>query len=607
MSRTLEEQANFVKASAHLCANRFGGNTINGEYHIENIKGTANDVAEQRRQFIGQANTYLAISSYKLDITSKEGKLFKKTLLKKLNDKKDSGQTFQLRLLINQRAGLVKALKPNKSVELDTFVQELQRNFPMHDIQLVYHQAAWRNSYHQKFWLADNSTTGNIHALICSGDIWNETDPRYNRHESSVEITGDLASSLQGEFKHLWRKTPNADQDSPEISMPRTKQGQIPGLLLISRPRNFYNRHATPYVAAIIAGLKRSQTGDSVSIITNNLNDPLLIAAIIDAIQRGVTIQFTCFKQMGGSMQHHYIGGGKNDETIDSIIQRLDPIFWPQCQFRWATCKQDRSQLVKTTSPADRVHSKSIVFSWGMSTLGSSPLDQQAHCSREIDTVFFDTNAARQTKQTVFDPVYNTSRDYFIDRAISLLPERFRDLKDQLAKINVVHAQPTDQPSWRQIAADACNTYNAPAHITEMLRAAEKPTIQQSNPSPSQSVKQQALTAIDAYLRATQSKWFRHAGQRRAKQLRTQLISSSDRSDEAAIRMVVSCLNQQSYKAYGFTHQVRYSETSLNTFIIQTVLQQPKLTRAMSCRQLALSSLADWKDNAIPSRIPPIP
>ncbi|MDF1797206.1 MAG: hypothetical protein P1U63_11790 [Coxiellaceae bacterium] len=626
-TQDLEMRRTAINTAVNLRAYKGSGHlAVGGEVTLDDAAGLAADVKQRRLALIQNSNSFLSVSTYKFEADCEEGAEVLSAIKHRLKQANESSQAFTLRMLINQRGGPSRLLKPRDKhqqliyAEIEKLKQQYAGNSRI-TIDIKPHDALLRDTYHQKLWLCDNAN-GETTALLGSGDIWHASDEKHRRREMCTILRGFLAKELLSEFNTLWhtdkpavKKTPNFNFDSVTVTPPTSptalnEDSRITTRAMLISKKEYATQPNTmaPTLVALEQGIQQTRAGEKISMIVSNINNQRILNAIIEAVKRGVQFRFYADKYENHRQESRF-GGGTNIDSIDYIVSHLNPAHWPQLEIRWATRDDNHSRLAPRAEKNryGGVHTKATSFSWGMTLSGSSAYDEQANCSREIDMVMYGKPAAKKIKNTVFKPYFQNGRDYFIDRALELIPAKHKRLRKKIASIPK-QQMPTDDQ--RSLAYSLCNNYiiknvNKMHDVEDFSLIAARDLLHRSTKAYStlpqgvsvewSNIKVNVSNAIqDYYLQhgAAGLSLFHSGGRHRAQQLLAALEKPNAFTSRQIARVLLSFLHYKEYKYNGITRQARLNPHSLNTYLLKAILQTDVLPcDTNQCKSQVLSQL----------------
>ncbi|MDF1761130.1 MAG: hypothetical protein P1U40_11405 [Coxiellaceae bacterium] len=637
LTNDLERRLTAVNMAVHSCAPKGSGHyTIGGGVTLDDVAGLAADVKQRRLALIRDAQSFLSVSTYKFEADSEEGVEVLAAIKDRLRTAAESDQPFTIKMLINQRGGPSRLLKPrdrHQQLIYDEVAQLKQQyaDYPNISVDIKPHDALLRDTFHQKLWVADNANAETV-ALLGSGDIWHASNEAHRRREMCTILRGFLARELLSVFTMLWQaglpavkrnlnyiyagtaeQFSTAPQPSPKASVAsdaKTKPTTTRGMMISKKEFASMPDATAPALVALEQGIKQTRAGETISMIVSNINNQRVIDAIIQAVKRGVQFRFYADKYENHRQESRF-GGGTNIASIDKIVSKLNPAHWPQLEIRWATRDDNLSKLAPRAEKNryGGVHTKATSFSWGMTLSGSSAYDEQANCSRELDMLMYGKPAVNRVTDAVFTPFFNKGRDYFIDRAIALVPAYHKQLRHDLASITKnYHSESTDQQRCR--AYQLCANYVAQhandfetvddfyiLHARDLLQRSTKAhsTLPQNIAIDWNGIKINVSNAIqDYYLKhgSTGLSLFHSGGRHRAQQLLAALEKPNAYTEQQIARVLLSFLHYEEYKYNGITRKARLNPDSLNTYLLKAILQVDKLPcDANQCKSQVVAAL----------------
>ncbi|MDF1760366.1 MAG: hypothetical protein P1U40_07500 [Coxiellaceae bacterium] len=606
-----------INTAVNLRAPKGSGHQVTGgAVTLDEIAGLAANVKQHRLDLIHNARSFLSVSTYKFEADSEEGAEVLAAIKDRIKQATESGQAFTLKIITNQRGGPSRLLKPRDKHqqliyrEIAKLKEQYAATSNIH-IDIKPHDALLRDTFHQKVWLADNAS-GEACALLGSGDIWHASNVEHRRREMCTLLRGFLAKELLHVFNTLWQagmpaakqvKSFDYDEAVQQLSTttPMAEQHDATGIttrgIVISKQESATLPDTmAPALVALKQGIEQTRAGEKISMVVSNINNQCIIDAIIAAVKRGVQFRFYADKYENHRQESRY-GGGTNIASIDHIVSSLNPLYWPQLEIRWATRDDNYSALVprEEKNRYGGVHTKSTSFSWGMTLSGSSAYDEQANCSRELDIVMYGKSVAKKMKDSVFKPHFKNARDYFIDRAIELVPTYHAELRDALAAIPAQHHnETTDQQRTR--AYELCDYYIKKnpncfqdledfdvIRARDLLHRSTKSysTLSTNHDIEFDGIKIRVAHAIQDYFikhSPTSLSLFHSGGRHRAQQLLAALEKPDVFTNKQIARLLFRFLHYKEYKYNGITRQARLNPHSLNTYILKAILQVDKLS-----------------------------
>ncbi|VVC74769.1 Cardiolipin synthase B [Aquicella siphonis] len=279
-------------------------------------------------------------------------------------------------------------------------------------LKVTYHPTSAFGTLHSKLILVDSTF-----AMIRGGDPHSGNDRDRHQFETATLIQGPLVAIMRQDFCDVWNAY-NIDplHVSPAPATLTDKRdstaSSIPCLFLSKRENGnpfYYGSCAAPYKIAFLQAIEDAVT--CIDIMTSNINDPDICAALAKACNRGIFVNILTGKDLNDSKEYWW--GGTNLYALASIVRQVDTAHLPFLSIRWAT--NDQNNLVHHGEKFT-LHAKYACIDKLVVFAGSSPLDKQAmYYSREADIIFEDADAAAQFDLKFFRPCHAAFRDYFDD------------------------------------------------------------------------------------------------------------------------------------------------------------------------------------------------
>lgn len=140
-----------------------------------------------------------------------------------------------------------------------------------------------------------------------------------------------------------------------------------------------------------------------------NLNEPLMIAALVDAARRGVEIDLILSKEHEQTGESFPGRGGPNDDTLKTMFDALGPDACKNLHARWFS-RDGRAPVESKGAPSS--HVKYLAVDDQVTIMGSANQDVQSwRNSREVNVVVDGADLAKTYRDAVFAPVWARAID----------------------------------------------------------------------------------------------------------------------------------------------------------------------------------------------------
>lgn len=367
----------------------------------------------QPGQLIKSAESEVLMQFYKFGINSDAGKIITNAL-KELQAKATKEQKpVVVNILINTRGKISEIFYKKNDDGGITALKEL--NCQYFQVNVTHHRAEALGSFHSKFVIVDGRQV-----TIRGGDP-GDNDFKDHRIETGLLSDGPLAREVRKEFVNSWNRycEPSLKMqhlDHKEVKQKEIRQPQISGIF-IAKAANGHPRirvtmsEGGPLKIALIESIKYARY--SINILTANLNDPQIIAALVQACNRGVYVNIVMEKHRNDITESKLGAGGKNMTHMTELVKKVNPSRLSYLNIRWATNPQ--GTIVKHKEPFG-VHGKYACIDNRLVLTGSTPLDMQGlYHSKEADFIFDSKDKAEEFNRVLFNDKFESSKDYHTD------------------------------------------------------------------------------------------------------------------------------------------------------------------------------------------------
>jgi len=391
-----------------------------GQVGVEPPLLRGDKIYPKMKQIVSKAQHEVLIMGYKMDNSDAEKDLVE--ALKSLNEKASlTGKKIRVRILINKKSGGA-AIASNPTP--DNIFKKGMPNLSNLDFQYAEHVHSGFGSYHSKMIVVDNEI-----AMLSSCDLVSSNNYKNNESKyvdvSTILHGRDFVDNIRQDFVKGW------NSDSSEASGGRKKEipksipmtekkmdkdvKLIPAVnaLYLSKKANgniFRRSQLSPYTIALIEAINRAET--SINVLSPNLNHPLIIQALAEAVKRNVKVNISLDKNMNDFSEAKQVAGGTNQQGIQSLydaIMHLPDNKKALLDVRWAT-NDEGDKLVKLKD-TQHVHARMICIDDEIVFAGSSVLDKQSvYHSRECDVVMHSPVVATSYNEKIFNKIFSKAK-----------------------------------------------------------------------------------------------------------------------------------------------------------------------------------------------------
>lgn len=277
----------------------------------------------------------------------------------------------------------------------------------------------------------EHTTVGNQHsktlvvdgreAIVTGANPELVHDPGEPWHDSGYHVTGDAALALMGDFDYAWNRgvawscgsSRGEDCEHPTQRFSHAPLGaDLPEdtcspVLVIGRKRNanpFNNRTDNTQDQAFLAafaGAKRK-----IRVETPNLNDDKAKSALLDAVERGVTVEVVLGKKFNEGGESVPGQGGGNEKNVaalyDALAKRGVKDACERLVIRWYSF--DGIAPVVGNGPRAS-HTKYATIDGAIAIVGSTNMDTQSwNNAHEVDLVIDDARVVSAWDAQLFEP-----------------------------------------------------------------------------------------------------------------------------------------------------------------------------------------------------------
>lgn len=370
------------------------------------------EVFQEAARLLATTQTHAEIRFYKFTISSYAGSQIAMSLQQVKHYADEEKKPITIRILLNRR-GKIAALfyGSNKGTGLETLQKQLNSEF--FHLEVAYHTTSAFGSYHAKVISIDDR-----YLFICGGDP--DSGLELKLYETALSLEShELCTASRREFDVLWKSTlvdsesrvkDALQQEELESTIQQINTDHVDVLYVSSQATESpISSERSPFKIAIIQGIFRAQS--IIYLMTPNLNDSDVIAALANAINRGVQVYMMMGKFMNEKKEK--LWGGTNSSSIEKLVAKLLPDKRRFLHLRWAT-QLETCQLSEEYGPC-RVHAKFCCIDNELLLMGSSPLDNQGmKHSHEVDIVaLLSSDQAKNIVKHIFEERYLHGRVSF--------------------------------------------------------------------------------------------------------------------------------------------------------------------------------------------------
>jgi hypothetical protein len=289
--------------------------------------------------------------------------------------------------------------QPQKSVTDEMNLVALNSDY--FKIQFAYHKSVLFGSTHARLVARDN-----LEVAILTGDPTNSSTDGENACIEVATLCKDshLCEGIRNHFDKLWKDATDKTLSTVENTNLFLQTHSAPANVVylgknpITRP---YTNYHSPYKIALLVLLNQAKKNANVMI--SHLNDPDILNALLQCINRGVTVCLIVEPYRGQTAGSLPFAGQSNMESVQFLLKKISPTHRGHLNLH-----HDFKEDQLTSSIRDEtIYANIVIVDNSYVLTGSSFMDKQSLRSGESDVLFLSSKLAKEYQGKIFEPLFN--------------------------------------------------------------------------------------------------------------------------------------------------------------------------------------------------------
>ena len=356
-------------------------------------------------KLIVKARENIYLQTWKFDPESKPAKILARSLKKLSSIRKQENQTQPIHfwLLVN----ITKIQSLTREVnEINDYISKNKLNNKYVKVHLGVVEAAFLDVNHAKTLSVDDQS-----AVITGANISNNFNGK-GMYDLGFIVHGEIAGQINRDFTQYWKKNVGAINIIPPLSHPpsiNNSNHNLPILFTKTRAKKSLSSRIqkSSLTNAIIQSIRSAKK--SISLITPNLNVPLVMQELVRAASDKVVVRIILSQRFEEALEVLPTRGGANFQNVERMYRSLGwyrdkEYFCNYLDIRWYSDNGIDSS-VETGAPNS--HAKYLVIDDQVTYIGSANMDMQSWVnSREIGLFIDSSKISKAWKKQAFRPVF---------------------------------------------------------------------------------------------------------------------------------------------------------------------------------------------------------
>lgn len=328
----------------------------------------------------------------------------------------------KIRILVNQARGpaakFMKRKKGNRAPTIENLLPNLGNiDKNLLNIKGGVHVNKLTDGLHSKTVIADGQRVAITGANVQKRNHATDEGSGLAAYDTGAVLRGEVGLSLRAGFEHNWERSLDA-QDKPNKKLRRLSVSpdfdndstltETP-ITVLTRKANIdpFNRSlANPQAQGFLTAIQNAR--NRISIQSPNLNNPVLIKALVAAAHRGVKVELLLSKRFNEQRESALGAGGTNAKAVKKLKSLSKNS--SNLDIRWYVAPGGNEPVEENRLGDGASHAKFASFDDHMVVIGSSNQDNQSwYYADETSLAIAGRDNTVYVRDRLFQPAFDRS------------------------------------------------------------------------------------------------------------------------------------------------------------------------------------------------------